>query len=131
MTIPTHSYTYYAFETQQHADCILEYKSCDNASEATKGDSEASKQNIVTPPPPKIFIRRQREGAVYGKLTAGAQQSKQDLNWISQARRNAFEEKCAPANDVNCINNCDDDSRWAQIWNAVASEENILNIKSK
>ena len=61
-----------------------------------------------------------------GKPTAEAQQSAPALTWISQARRSAFEEICAfdllPAETVK---NCDENSRWALVWNAVTAENNI------
>ena len=125
MTIPAHSHADNAFERQAHADCGLEYQSRDNASESTSVDS--SEQDMAMAPPPKNFIRRKREErAVCGKITAGAQQSKPAFNWISQARRNAFEEVCAfdllPVRNVN--NNAD--SLWAQIWNEVTAEDNTL-----
>ena len=136
MTIPAHSQTDYAFEHQSHADCALENQTRDDACEVTTEDSEPSKQSMdcrsMAPPPPKIFIRRKREGAVNGKPTAGAHQPKPDLNWICQARRNAFEEICAfDLLSDRDANNCDDDSRWAQIWNAFTAENNIRNIHTK
>ena len=92
MTITPHSHADYAFENQSR----------DNASEATAVDREpSSKQNIhcqsmlLTPPPPKNFTRRKRGGPVCVKSTAGAHQSNPDFIFISQARRNAFEEICA------------------------------------
>ena len=91
MTITAHSHADYAFENQSHDDAS-----------ATTGDSDlSSKQNMpgtsmpLTPPAPKMFTRRKRGGAVRAKPTAGAYQSKPDFTFISQARRNAFEEICA------------------------------------
>ena len=126
MTIPAHS----------HADSAFENQSRDNASEATGDSRPSSKQDMdggstsLAPPPPKIFTRRKRElcreGPVRSKPTAEAQQSAPALTWISQARRSAFEEICAfdllPAETVK---NCDDDSRWTQVWNAVTAENSI------